>query len=100
MKCAAAARECDPAAMPSMQTAAASHSDPVIPILFALVVLSLAAVVGGQLLRRLGQPAVLGELLMGMVVGNVAYFLGNPGMTVLREGDTLRKVADLALSSN
>ena len=83
-----------------MQTAAAGHSDPVIPILLALVVLSLAAVVGGQLLRRLGQPAVLGELLMGIVVGNVAYFLGNPGMTVLREGDTLRKVADLALSSN
>jgi Kef-type K+ transport system membrane component KefB len=35
-----------------------------------------------------------------MLVGNVAYFLGNPGMTVLREGETVRKVADLALSSN
>src|SRR5262249_17249880 len=39
-------------------------------------------------------------LLMGIVVGNVAYAFGNSGITVLREGEVLRKVMDLALSSN
>ncbi len=78
----------------------ASHADPVVPILLALVVLTMAAVAGGELMKRLRQPSVLGELLMGLLLGNLAYFLGSPGITVLREGDNLRKIADLALSSN
>lgn len=83
-----------------MEIPTASHADPVVPILLALVVLTLAAVVGGQLMKWLRQPTVLGELLMGLLLGNLAYFLGNPSVTVLREGDNLRKIANLALSSN
>jgi Kef-type K+ transport system membrane component KefB len=79
---------------------ATSHADPVVPILLALVVLTVAAAVGGQLMKWLRQPTVLGELLMGLLLGNLAYFLGNPSVTILREGDNLRKIADLALSSN
>jgi Kef-type K+ transport system membrane component KefB len=33
-------------------------------------------------------------------VGNLAYALRNPGIAVLREGENLRKIVDLALSSN
>jgi hypothetical protein len=51
-------------------------------------------------MRLLRQPTVLGELLMGLLLGNLAYLLGNPGVTVLREGDNLRRIANLALSSN
>jgi Kef-type K+ transport system membrane component KefB len=80
--------------------AGGSHADPVVPILLALVVLTLAAVLGGRIMTLMKQPAVLGELLVGLVIGNLAYCLGNPGMTVLREGDDLRRIADLALSSN
>src|SRR5262244_2244070 len=83
-----------------MQSAAVYNADPVVPILLALAVLSVAGVVGGQAMRLFRQPAVLGELLMGIVVGNVAYAFGNSGITVLREGEVLRKVMDLALSSN
>jgi Kef-type K+ transport system membrane component KefB len=83
-----------------MQSLPVYNADPVVPILLALAALSVAGVVGGQAMRLLRQPAVLGELLMGIVVGNVAYALGNPGITVLREGQVLRKVTDLALSSN
>jgi Kef-type K+ transport system membrane component KefB len=83
-----------------MEIPTASHADPVVPILLALVVLTLAAVVGGQLMKWLRQPTVLGELLMGLLLGNLAYFLANPSVTVLREGDNLRKIANLALSSN
>jgi Kef-type K+ transport system membrane component KefB len=82
-----------------MEIPTASHADPVVPILLALVVLTAASVVGGRLMKLLGQPTVLGEL-MGLLLGNLAYFLGNPIVTVLREGDNLRKIVDLALSSN
>jgi Kef-type K+ transport system membrane component KefB len=83
-----------------METPITSHVDPVVPILLALVVLTLAAIVGGQLMKLLRQPPVLGELMMGLLLGNLAYLFGNPGVTVLREGVNLRKIADMALSSN
>ena len=43
---------------------------------------------------------MLGELAVGLLIGNLAYWFGNVGITVLREGDALRRIADLALSSN
>jgi len=48
---------------------------------------------------RLKQPAVLGELLVGLLAGNLGYYFGNAGLTVLREGDNLRKISDLALTT-
>jgi Kef-type K+ transport system membrane component KefB len=77
-----------------------SHSDPIVPVLLALLVLTLAAIIGGRLLTWVGQPAVLGELLAGLLLGNLGYLAALPGITVLREGDTLRKIADLALSTS
>jgi Kef-type K+ transport system membrane component KefB len=82
-----------------MESSVLSHSDPVVPVLLALVVFSIAAVIGGQAAKWLRQPAVLGELVAGILIGNIAYALGNPGLTVIREGDALRRIADLALSS-
>jgi Kef-type K+ transport system membrane component KefB len=77
-----------------------SHSDPVVPILLALVFLTLGAVVGGRLMTLVKQPSVLGELLVGVAAGNLGYWFGNQGLTVLREGDNLRKISDLALTSS
>lgn len=76
------------------------HEDPVVPILLALVFLTFGATVGGRLMTLCKQPAVLGELLVGLLAGNLGYWLGSPGLTVLREGDNLRKINDLALTSN
>src|SRR5579862_310160 len=80
--------------------ASAGHGDPVVPILLALVFLSGGAVIGGRLMTLLKQPAVLGELLVGVLAGNLGYWLGINGITVLREGDNLRKISDLALTSS
>lgn len=80
--------------------ASPTHSDPVVPILLALVFLTLGAVVGGRLMTLIKQPAVLGELLVGVLAGNLGYALGSKGLTVLREGDNLRKIADLALTTS
>jgi Kef-type K+ transport system membrane component KefB len=46
------------------------HADPVAPVVAALAVLLLAGKLGGELATRLKQPAVLGELVAGIVLGN------------------------------
>jgi len=81
-------------------TAALGHEDPVAPILIALVLIGMGAVIGGRLMRKFGQPAVLGELLIGMVVANLAYQFHEPVITVLREGETIGKVLYFAISNN
>lgn len=77
-----------------------SHGDPVAPILIALMLISVGAALGGRWMRRIGQPAVLGEILVGMLVANLAYWFGEPIITVLREGETLGKVVTTALSQS
>jgi Kef-type K+ transport system membrane component KefB len=77
-----------------------SHSDPVVPILIASIFITLGAALGGMLMRWLRQPAVLGELLVGLLAGNLGYYFGNPTLTVLREGDNLSRIASLALTSS
>jgi Kef-type K+ transport system membrane component KefB len=48
-----------------------THPDPVTPIVFALAVILASAKLFGHVAVRLGQPAVLGELLAGIALGNV-----------------------------
>lgn len=50
----------------------AAHTDPVASVALWLVVILLAAKLGGDLAVRIGQPAVLGELIVGVVLGNLA----------------------------
>lgn len=50
----------------------AAHHDPVAPVALALVLILLAAKLGGDLAVRLGQPAVLGELVLGVALGNLS----------------------------
>ena len=45
--------------------------DPVAPTLIALIVILASAKIGSELFERLNQPAVLGELLAGVVLGNL-----------------------------
>ena len=52
------------------------HSDPVAPVLLGIVVILLAAKIGGDLFERVGMPAVLGELAVGIVIGNFALLTG------------------------
>jgi Kef-type K+ transport system membrane component KefB len=48
-----------------------THEDPIAPLLLALIVILAAAKGGGELFERLGMPAVLGELIGGIVIGNL-----------------------------
>jgi Kef-type K+ transport system membrane component KefB len=54
------------------------HGDPAAPVVLALALILVAAKVGGDLATRVKQPAVLGELLVGVVLGNLSLV----GLTV------------------
>jgi Kef-type K+ transport system membrane component KefB len=49
----------------------AGHGDPVAPVVLSLALILVAAKLGGDLATRLGQPSVLGELLFGVLLGNL-----------------------------
>ena len=59
------------------------HKDPVTPLLLGIGIVLLAAKAGGDLMVRIKQPAVLGELLVGVVLGNIVLF-GFDGFEFLR----------------
>jgi len=52
--------------------AGASHGDALVPVVLALAVILAAAKLGGDVAQRIGQPAVLGELVIGVLVGNLS----------------------------
>ncbi len=58
------------------EPAPAEHGDPVSPVMAGLVLMLAAAKLGGSLFLRCGQPAVLGELVGGVVLGNLLLLAG------------------------
>jgi Kef-type K+ transport system membrane component KefB len=63
-------------------------------VLLALAFVLVCAKLAGELVERLGQPAVLGELLVGIVLGNAALF-GGPDMSSLVASETFTVMAEL-----
>jgi len=86
----------------------ASHENPVVPVLLALVVILAAAKLGGELLERIGQPSVLGELLFGVFLGNAAlvgfhgldFITTNEGIAILAEIGVILLLFEVGLESN
>jgi Kef-type K+ transport system membrane component KefB len=58
----------------SLFAAASAQGDPVAGLVLSLALILLVAKIGGDLAARIGQPAVLGELFGGIVLGNVPLF--------------------------
>ena len=73
--------------------AAAGHGEHA-RILLALAFVLVGAKLFGALVERLGQPAVLGELLFGVLLGNLAL-LGGPSMAPLEASETFAILAEL-----
>src|SRR6202521_2992391 len=46
--------------------------DTLAPVVLALAIILAAAKLGGDVAERIGQPAVLGELVVGVLVGNLS----------------------------
>jgi Kef-type K+ transport system membrane component KefB len=75
-------------------TAAASHGDTLAPVVLALAVILAAAKIGGDVAERVGQPAVLGELVIGVVVGNLSL-LGVGWFQFITANATIGVIAQL-----
>ncbi|MBI2027459.1 MAG: cation:proton antiporter [Deltaproteobacteria bacterium] len=58
-------------------SAFASSESHVAPLLPFLIVIFIAAKIGGILFEKIHQPAVLGELIFGVILGNIAFLTGN-----------------------
>ncbi len=84
------------------------HASPVTPVLIALVIILVAAKLGGELAERVHQPAVLGELLAGVILGNLTLFgfyglefLGTDfGITILAEIGVILLLFEVGMESN
>ena len=63
-----------------------THHDPIAPVIFGVTLILIAALVGRYAARSLKQTSVLGELLMGVLLGNVLYYFGYDLIIILREG--------------
>jgi Kef-type K+ transport system membrane component KefB len=62
--------------------------------ILVLVLFIIAAKIGGELLGRMGQPPVLGELIIGVLLGNLGLF-GFTALEPLRDNVMLRVVAEI-----
>lgn len=77
-------------------------------MLFGLVIVLTAAKLGGDLMERIGQPSVLGELIFGIVIGNL-YLLGidwfdfvktDSGVRILSEVGVVLLLFEVGLESD
>ena len=84
------------------------HASPVTPVLLGLVIILIAAKIGGELAERFAQPAVLGELVAGVVIGNLAllgitsfdFLSTNEGIAILAEIGVILLLFEVGLESN
>lgn len=103
-----AAGAAEHAEVDSEHSAGGGHQSPVTPVLLGLVIILVAAKLGGELAERFHQPAVLGELVAGVVLGNLALigfdafgFLGtNEGIAILAEIGVVLLLFEVGMESN
>ncbi len=72
------------------------HADPVAFVALALAIILASAKLAGDLAERVGQPAVLGELLAGIVLGNL-HLAGVSWIEPIKANATLDVLARLGV---
>jgi Kef-type K+ transport system membrane component KefB len=72
------------------------HHQAVASVLISMIVILIAAKLGGELFERIRQPAVLGELIAGMVIGNL-NLVGFHGLDFLRTEEVIAILAEIGV---
>ena len=84
-------------AEPVAESAASANEDEdFASILLSLILILLAAKIGGDLVERIKQPAVLGELIFGVILGNL-YLLGFHGFEQIKHHISIEILAEIGV---
>ena len=65
-------------------------------VLIGVAIMLIVAKLGGEIFERIGQPAVLGELIGGIAVGNLVIF-GFAGAELLKSNQIIAALAELGV---
>jgi Kef-type K+ transport system membrane component KefB len=82
--------------LPAYAAGTSAHHDPIASLVLALAIILIAAKLGGDLAVRIGQPAVLGELVAGVFLGNLTL-VGLPALAFVRESPLVDSLARLGV---
>ena len=82
----------------SAQRPLISHDDPIAPVILGVTGILFFAILGRFVARRLNQPSVLGEVVIGILIGVVGSYFGLELVIVLREGPAVFDIINLWLS--
>jgi len=76
------------------------HGDKFAPIYILLFFIITGAVLGRFIAGKINQPAVLGELIAGVVIGVILFQFNSPIMTLIRHQDDVNKIVQSSLTEN
>lgn len=76
--------------------AASPHETDLMPVLAALLLILVGAKLGGSIVASLGQPSVLGELVVGVILGNLGL-VGFHGLDSIRELASIDVLAQIGV---
>jgi Kef-type K+ transport system membrane component KefB len=74
------------------------HSDPIAAVILGVTSILFFAILGRFAARKLSQPSVLGELLMGVILGNLGYHFGSDLIILLRQGPEIFNIFQLTMA--
>jgi Kef-type K+ transport system membrane component KefB len=77
----------------------AQHSDPFAPIILELALVIICAVFGRWVAAQLNMASVLGELLIGVVIGNIGYYFQEPVFILVMHLDSVRHLFEIVWSN-
>ena len=75
------------------------HSDPFAPILLELALVVIFAIFGRWLAAKLNMASVLGELLIGVIIGNIGYYFQEPVFVLVMHLDSVRHLFTIVWSN-
>lgn len=81
-----------------MNSSILNHGDPIASVLLWVTMIFALGMLGRFIAQRLQQPGVLGELLMGVIFGNLLYYFKIPEAIIFREGPSIFTVMSDVLS--
>ncbi|MBI1422969.1 MAG: cation:proton antiporter [Gammaproteobacteria bacterium] len=76
------------------------HHDIIAPVILGTTSILFFALLGRFIARRLGQPSVLGELIIGIVIGMLGYAFSIDFIEILREGTAIFDIVGEVMSGH